>query len=195
MFCDVVDNYFDLKFIHEIYDKITVEVPLTYTNVANRKTVPYGYEGTHRLLGTTIFSRSNMNRVEILHPASQMFFDVFDYISDFIENSVYLSDITINVQYQGCDGTTHTDGSSDEDYSIIVMVNPIWEKSWGGEFQTMKEFDSVLQSYEYIPGRIIFVHGNQPHRALAPKEKYVYRTTIAYRIKVPEGECLTLASD
>jgi len=191
MLCEVIDNFFDPEYLYEIYNQICQQ-PLSITNVANRKTFPYGNEGTHRLMGSTIFSRSNFNRVEVLHSSAGMFFDIFEGISEKIQNDLYLKGIYTNVQHNGCNGTTHIDGRENSEYSIIVMTNPVWEDSWSGEFQVMRDFETVIETYKYLPGRIIIVPGSQPHRALGPKKEYIYRTSIAYRIVVPDGAPLTL---
>lgn len=191
MLCNVIDGFFDNEYLYEIYNLIC-ETPVTITNIANRKTFPYGYEGTHRLMGTTIFARSNFNRVDVLHPSSKIFFDIFEGISERIKNELYLEGIYTNVQHTGCNGTTHIDGSNDDEYTIIVLTNPVWDESWSGEFQVMKDFETVIETHKYVPGRIIILPGNQPHRALGPKKEYVYRTSIAYRVQILNGNQLTV---
>lgn len=191
MICKIIDGFFDHQYIYEIYNQI-LEIPITLTNVANRKTYPYGHEGTHRLMGSTIFARSNMNRVDVLHPSSGMFFDIFEGISEKIRNELYLEGIYTNVQHTGCNGTTHIDGGDDNEYSIIVLTNPVWDDSWSGEFQVMKDFENVIQTHKYIPGRIIIIPGSQPHRALGPKKEYIYRTSIAYRVSTLDNSPLTV---
>jgi hypothetical protein len=190
MNCKIIDDAFDLQYLHETYNKI-LEIGVSITNIANRKTFPYGYEGTHRLMGTTIFSRPDINRVDVLNPSAGQFFDIFDFISNKIQNQVYLKGIYTNVQHTGCNGTTHTDDEFENDYSIIVLTNPVWDTSWGGEFQLMHDHNTVLKTYDYVPGRIIIIPGNRPHRALAPTKEYLYRTSIAYRIEIPENQTLT----
>jgi hypothetical protein len=189
--CSVIDGFFDHEYLYEIYNQIC-DMPVCITNVANRKTFPYGHEGTHRLMGETIFSRSSVNRIDTLHPSSKIFFDIFEGISERIQNSLYLAGIYTNVQHNGCNGTTHTDGRNDNEYTIIVMTNPVWDDSWSGEFQVMHDFETVLETYKYVPGRIVIVPGNQPHRALGPKKEYVYRTSIAYRVEILDRNRLTI---
>lgn len=191
MICEVIDGLFDDLYLHERYQKI-LNTPLVLTNVANRKTEPYGHEGTHRLMGRTIFSRTGFNRVEELYPDSSWYFDIFEIIEQRIQNDIYLQGIYINVQYYGCNGTTHSDASRDNEYTILVMSNPKWENDWGGEFQLMKDFDTPVETHKYAPGRVVILPGAFPHRGLAPTKPYIYRTSIAYRIEIPEGERLTL---
>ena len=38
----------------------------------------------------------------------------------------------------------------------MLMVNPVWEKEWGGKFQLYSEGKSeILEEYDYVPGRIV----------------------------------------
>lgn len=191
MYCNVIDGLFDDLYLHERYQEI-LATPLVLTNVANRKTYPYGNEGTHRLMGRTIFRRTDLNRVDELVPNSSWYFDIFDAVQERVENEMYLHGIYINVQYYGCDGTTHSDASKENEYTLLVMSNPVWEDEWGGEFQLMKDFETPIETHKYVPGRVVILPGAFPHRGLAPKQKYIYRTTIAYRVEIPEGERLTL---
>lgn len=194
MLCKIIDGMFDDLYLHEKFNQI-LSTPLTLTNIANRKTFPYGYEGTHRLMGRTIFSRSHINRVDELCPNSSWYFDIFEQIEQKIKNDIFLHGIYINVQYYGCDGTTHSDSSGETEYTVLVMSNPVWNSSWGGEFQLMKDFEEVLETHKYVPGRVIIFPGYIPHRGLSPKEKYIYRTSIVYRIEIPQGRPLTLIED
>lgn len=194
MICDVIDGLFDDLYLHERYQEI-LNTPLVLTNVANRKTAPYGHEGTHRLMGRTIFSRTGFNRVDEFYQDSSWYFDVFEMVEEKIQNDLYLQAIYINVQYYGCNGTTHTDGGKDNEYTILVMSNPKWEEDWGGEFQLMRDFDTPIETHKYTPGRVLILPGGIPHRGLAPLKPYIYRTSIAYRIEIPEGERLTLLDD
>lgn len=194
MKCKVFDDIFDELYLHEIYNKI-LSFPLNLTNVANRKTFPYGNVGSHRLIGATVFHRSNMNRIDEYIPDSDWCFDIFEQIETRIENDLYLESISLNVQNMGCDGTTHVDAEESNEYTLLVMTNPTWKKEWGGEFQLMKEYvnddNMVLETYKYVPGRVIILPGAHPHRGLSPKEKYVYRTSIVYRVHIHDDEDLT----
>merc|ERR1712093_262748 len=53
-------------------------------------------------MGSTIFSRSGLNRVEVLHPKASKFFDIFESIEDLSQKKYFLSQIQINVQPLCC---------------------------------------------------------------------------------------------
>lgn len=182
MICDVFDNVFDSLYLHETFVKISM-MPVNFTNVANRKTKPYGYTGSHTLLGSTVFSRSSINCIDDIDMEYYpMFYNMFELITEHLDVNFYLSAITTNIQPTGCDGTTHTDSDENDEYTILVMTNPEWKQEWGGQFQLIGESDSVIEEHEYVPGRVILLPSACPHRGLGPKEKYIYRSSVVFRV-------------
>jgi hypothetical protein len=190
MICDVFDNIFDSLYLHETFAKIS-QMPVNFTNVANRKTRPYGYVGSHVLLGYSVFSRIGLNNITTCDEQHfSMFYEMYEMIESYLNHNFYLSAITTNVQPMGCDGTTHMDAEEDEndEYTILVMTNPEWKKEWGGQFQlidkstTLGKDGHVVEEHEYVPGRVILIPSSHPHRGLGPKEKYIYRTSVVFRV-------------
>ena len=184
MICDIFDNVFDSLYLHETFAKIS-SMPVNFTNVANRKTKPYGYRGTHTLLGATVFSRSGINHIDYIDMEYYpIFYSMFELILDYMDVNFYLTAITTNIQPTGCDGTTHCDAENGEndEYTILVMTNPEWKKEWGGQFQLVDESGVVVEEHEYVPGRIILIPSAHPHRGLGPTEKYVYRSSVVFRV-------------
>ena len=153
MICQVIDGIFDQLYIHQV-DSLIRDIPLSTNNIANRKTWPYGNEGSHRLLGQILFDRSSINNIKTLKPETETFFKMFEVIEDKLKAYFYLSQISLNVQHSGCDGTTHCDSPDSYDHTILLMTNSIWEKEWGGQFQLI-ENDKVIEEHEYVPGRVI----------------------------------------
>ena len=80
------------------------------------------------------------------------------------------------------DGTTHVDTGGGTK-TIILFTTFKWQKDWGGEFQTLDNEGNVTNTIEYVPGRIIYLDADIPHRGLGPTVVGVYRHSIAYRIK------------
>jgi hypothetical protein len=183
MICKIIDDVFDELYLHEFYELLTHNVPYSFSNVANRRTFPYGHKGSHKLLGSTLFARENLNRITVLDKNCNKFFDMFEMIENILDQKFYLSMINVNLQYCGCDGTIHNDGQEGE-YTIMVMTNPSWEKSWGGNFQIVDSSHKVVEDYEYIPGRILVFPSEVFHRGLGPLIQYVYRTTVVFRVSL-----------
>ena len=182
MLCKVIDGLFDDIYIHQL-DALIRDIPLCSNNIANRSTWPFGQEGTHRLLGQILFDRKSINRITVLHESVSTFFDVFEMIEDKLQTKFYLSQISLNVQHTGCDGTTHCDSNNPNDFTIMIMTNSKWEQSWGGQFQlTSNDGSVVIEEHEYKPGRLIVIPSTHPHRGLGPTEKYIYRSTVVFRV-------------
>ena len=186
--CKVIDDAFDQKYLWEFYQNHVFELGYTFTNIANRKTVPYGYTGSHKLLGETIFSRSGINEITKFDPIHfPAYYLQFCMLEDIIKQRFYLSAIDINLQTYGIDGTCHADAPEghDDEYTIMVFPSMDWKPEWGGQFQMLEYHDNdapVIEEYEYIPGRIIIIPSQHPHRGLSPMYKYAYRTSVVYRV-------------
>lgn len=187
MICKIIDNLFDDLYIHQI-DTLVKNIPVCCNIIANRTTVPFGQQGSHRLFGQTIFDRKSLNNITILHKDAQTFFEMFELIEGKLNKKFYLSQISLNLQHTNCDGVTHCDSNNPDDYTIIVMTNAKWVSSWAGQFQlTSKNGEEVIEEYEYIPGRIIVAPSIHPHRGLGPTEKYVYRSTVVFRVTIMDS--------
>ena len=188
--CNVFDGLFDTLYLYEFFYNVMQPLPINFTNIANRSTSPYGFKGSHCLLGTTIFNRKSINDIgDFDEKYFHKFYEMFDIITNKLNMDFYLSAITTNTQPYGIDGTTHMDAGEDEDdeYTILVMTNPEWKKEWGGQFQlidpsTAGKSNRVIEEHEYVPGRVVIVPSNHPHRGLAPTEKYIYRTSVVFRV-------------
>ena len=190
--CEIYDDVLDVEYLYELYS--IVEEKLTYTaiNIANRKTWPHGKKGSHKLFGSKIFFRSNINRVQHFNNEyASKFFNLFEYICSIKSvnpESYYLERIDVNLQHSGCDGTLHIDCSPVDvtAKTYMLMVNPVWEKEWGGKFQLYSEDKSeILEEYDYVPGRIVIFPSNLPHKGLGAKVEYpyVYRYSIVFGVK------------
>jgi hypothetical protein len=181
MLCKVYDGIFDDLYIHQIDAMMRDTVAVYPNNIANRTSWPYGYEGSHHLLGRVVFDRKSLNRITILHPSAQTFFDMFEQIETKMGMQMYLSQIQVNLQHAGFDGTTHIDSDSPDDLTILVMTTPKWESECGGQFQLTTWEGDVVEEYDYRPGRVLVIPSNHPHRGLGPIKKYSYRTTVVFR--------------
>ena len=187
--CDVFDDKFDPLFLHEFYENTVSRVPYNFTNIANRTTRPYGHSGSHRLIGCTIFHREGINDISEVntefYPAFQ---ELYQSVEDIVNERFFLSTISVNLQGINMDGTCHADAGEEDDdeFTILVMTNPIWKKEWGpASFQLLEKYDNnarVIEEYEYVPGRILIIPSPHPHRGLAPIEKYIYRTSVVFRV-------------
>ena len=184
MICQVIDGMFDSRFLAELDYKLR-DLPVHTNNVANSSSWPYGYEGTHRLFGKTIFKRNSINRIITLDENASVFFDIFEEIEKRFDKKLYLYEISINCQHTGCNGSTHIDSHTETEYTVMLMTNSHWDPSWGGQFQLTKG-DEVVEEHEYVPGRLLIIPSTHEHRGLGPTKEYVYRYTLVYRIRYLE---------
>lgn len=178
----VYDDLLDDRFILDI-DEETNNYPWRLNNIANRKSWPYGKKGSHLIWGVIFKPNGQLQTPKNL-------LDLYSFLnSSFLKDKYNLNAIILNGQSLGQEGTTHVDGTKDDDgYTLMVFINYKWKKEWGGEFQLIDENEKVIKSIEYIPGRIIFFKGDIPHRGLAPKEPYVVRKSLVYRLTKKKNE-------
>ena len=78
MICEIYDDKFDAKYLHELYDLVQGKLRYRACNVANSHTWPYHQEGSHRLFGSTIFSRSHPNFIDYVDNVHAKNFNLCD---------------------------------------------------------------------------------------------------------------------
>ena len=185
MIAHVIDDLFDHAFITSLEETILDSVPVYTTNVANSNSYPKGRNGgTHRFFGVDIFSRTSLNRVDTLHPKASEFFDVFDVIEKEFVSPLNLFRIDLNLQFYGQDGSPHID---EFQYTIMLMNNSQWKPEWGGQFQLLSDDQkTVVEEYDYVPGRVLMFPSNVYHRGLAPLVKDVYRYSTVFRVTIDD---------
>ena len=176
--CTVIDGLFDELYVQEIGAKV-MDIPVAPNNIAGRQTFPYGLTGNHRLFGTTLFRRESINTITKLEPKAQLFFPILEQIERVIETPLYCREISLNVQCYGQDGTEHTDSQDPNDLTILQFTTANWKSSYGGQF----ELCTPHEVHEYVPGRIVILPSNVPHRGLGPTEPNQIRTSIVYRVR------------
>ena len=176
--CKVIDNLFDELFIQEISRRVS-NIPVSPNNVAGERTYPYGLKGSSLIFGSTLFDRKSVNHINVLEPAAKIFFPILEKIENHLETKFYCKSIFLNVQCIGQDGAEHADSENKDDLTILQFTTANWKSDCGGEF----ELCNPKEVYDYVPGRIIVVPSHIPHRALAPTDSSLIRTSIAYRVK------------
>lgn len=186
MLCEVYDNVFSRDFIIDLDNKIK-NIPLETSNISGAKvTEDRGVVGNHRFFGICVFQREGINRITRLHQDAEIFFDALEQIESSLGKKYYVDGIHINLQHSGCNGSSHIDANSPYEKTVMIMSTCYWEPDWGGQFQlTNEEGTDIIEEYEYVPGRVMVIPSNHPHRGLGAKINYpyVYRTTVVFRTK------------
>tara|TARA_B100001250_G_scaffold393092_1_gene395509 strand:- start:1324 stop:1917 length:594 start_codon:yes stop_codon:yes gene_type:complete len=184
MECQIYDDWIDEPYLHEFALSIETSTNWDFNNIANRRSWPHGQKGSHRLSGCNIFKRVGLNRVTHLHPDASKFFDLYESIESILDKKYYLSEIQLNLQHSGCDGSAHVDGIDFGQKTIMLMTNSVWKTEWGGQFQIIDMNDTIMEEHEYVPGRLIVFPASCLHRGLGPNIEYpyVYRHTLVFRV-------------
>lgn len=100
------------------------------------------------------------------------------------ESTLQLRYVHANLQVMGQDGETHRDIIMNEgrDRSILYFPHTEWREEWGGQLQILDDDDNVIDEFLPLPGRIVYLDGRHPHRALAPLVPNLGRISIAYKL-------------
>lgn len=189
------DGLFDDVFLHELDLDLSNTSFWGLGNVANSTSYPYGLKGSHNFWGATLY-RENANIFKVINETPQKVQDLFYFLKSKIDRDFKLLEISLNAQSLGQDGGWHLDHYAsiappemkyNEDYTMMLFLNPIWEKDWGGEFQftdRLEKSSKPLITLDYTPGRVILFKGIIPHRGLGPKVSKVVRKTLVFRLGV-----------
>ena len=128
-------NIFDKKWLDDLAYELIKE-PWYSSNIANRKTWPYGDKGTHLLLGNTYFRRENENIIKYNQNINLSYnlINSFFAIENKVRRKMKLIEISTNLQFKEMDGTLHTDGNQNQSIFILMLSNENITDNIGGEF-------------------------------------------------------------
>jgi len=170
------DDIFDKKFLDDISNEL-IKAPWYATNVANRKSWPYGEMGSHRLLGDLFFYRHNFDdiRYNTNRNLSNTFVNSFYAITKRLNKNLRLMECVTNLQFKGMDGSIHIDGRDDQTAYILMLSNEVAENI-GGEF--INETMNITVPYKY--GRVIEITASDNHKANAFSEPHIARMSVKW---------------
>lgn len=186
----VWDGLIEDLFLHQLdFDTSLLEYTFDVSG-GGAMTYPYDLNRGYRIWGRRIFQRNSEDSIH--NRFTDEMYGLWRHLSTRLLNDQYtLQSAHINGQTLGMDGGIHKDVDQPNPYTLMVFINHKWEKQWGGEFQILdgEEPDSkVLKTIEYVPGRVIFFNGELWHRALAPKENFIFRRSLVFKLSKLDGQ-------
>lgn len=85
----------------------------------------------------------------------------------------------------GCDGTTHTDSTDPDSYTVVYYANPEWDRDWGGETALFPPGAPAFWALPQ-PGRFLMFNGTIPHVARGVSRSCpVMRVTLMFKTRLP----------
>ena len=180
----IYDDIFDKIFLLEISVWLLEKCNWKNTNVANRNTVPYGIEGSHRFMGTLIYDNPagteekyweyvyRTDYIEML----QKLWGIYGSIQKYSKNKCLLQRIAGNLQYKGMNGTFHTDGDENQTVFIMMLAYHDIEENMGGEFYHEPSGEKI----PFKQGRVMEMTASDSHRADAFNVQYIPRFSIKF---------------
>ncbi len=178
------DNIFDKIFLLEISIWLMAECAWKAHNVANRNTIPYNIEGSHRLLGTAFYDNlegSENKYWEYVYKSDyieklQQFWGMYESIQEHSKNKCMLQGIHGNLQFKGMDGTLHKDGQVNQTVFIMMLAYHDIEENMGGEFYHEPSGDKI----PFKQGRVMEMTASDSHRADAFNVQHIPRFSIKF---------------
>ena len=134
------DDIFDKIFLLDISHWLMETCEWRADNVANRQSLPYNIEGSHRLLGFTIYDNpagtvkkywEYVYRTVDIQKLEQ-FWGMYESIQKYSKNKCMLQSIDGNLQFKDMDGTFHKDGLDNQTVFIMMLAYHDIEENMGG---------------------------------------------------------------
>ena len=159
-----------------------------YLNTANWN---YGWKSNDKLgfghWNTDITHTSPTNPIDVSDRLPDVMAGFWEKINTaFFQDKAILTRCYANRHTYGVEGYIHTDTKRDEDYTVVIYMNEIWNMNWGGEtsFYNLDRHE-IIQSYMPMYGRVLVFKGNVPHCArsvtrICPEA----RTTLMFKASV-----------
>ena len=169
----VSDDYFDSKFLMDMASYLAHAHMWSADNTANRYSYPYGFKGTHLLLGHKIFDKEENYYTEN-RKVFNLGMQIFKGIEEMKESKFDLLQLSANLQFKGMNGTLHTDGTSEQTAFILMFTNEFIGDNVGGKFIN----DTVKEEVDFKNGRLIEITASDLHRADSLDLEKVLRFSI-----------------
>jgi len=187
------DNVFDKVFLDEMSLWLMHECNWKANNVANRRSQPYGIEGSHRLLGSVFYINNELTAAEYYRALNDNsnnkhlseFLNMYEILQNSIQDvqQCMLQAIHANLQFYGMNGTFHLDGAIDQTVFIIMLAYHDITSDMGGEFYHERSGTWTTSPTAKIPfkqGRIIEMTANETHRADAFNVPHIPRFSLKF---------------
>ena len=179
-----LDNVFDKKCSDEVAHELK-DIAWKPGNVANRVSWPYGYRGSHLLLGANFFRIIDSNKI-IYNQDIELSFkliDAFNVIADSFNRNISLREISANLQFKEMNGSLHTDGNQNQFAYIYMLANDYLPSDVGGEFYN----DTTKESVPFVHGRLIEIQANDLHCGKAFNVSRLGRYSIKFLGEIVNG--------
>ena len=167
----VLDDFVSDDFLFNIH-KFFDTAPWIYKNEANRNA--FGV-GSHKFF---IWLPPD-NR-----PEDHWLDFLWSCLSDHLNIKGDIKEIHANLQVFGQQGTWHKDFYGNGNTKALLYYPVLqWNQEWGGSLDIREDDTDEYVSYQYVPGRIIYMDGSKEHRANAPLVINKGRISLVFNIE------------
>ncbi len=171
----VIKDVIEKDKLIDVYNKLINEPSWYLSRGSNQRDASAGtFPGMNILNGDDVIDSHWLNYFESLLP------DIDNKCRDqygfgLPEN---LLRIHLVAKQENANAEFHIDIDNPKAMSLIGMLSPVWEDSWGGEFYCNDE------KVNHSPGSFILIKSNQLHNGLGPRVKTPYWRIIVNYILI-----------
>lgn len=179
----IIDNFYSDLFLTKLFYETIIHTKLTPSFSNNRYGYPNYLEYHDLLLGAVLFDRKLKfnNFINNYDNSFPVYHSLFKALEDQILGKTYLLTAQLNLQMIGMDCDIHRDSDNDEDYTCLIMANPKWGPDYGGELEFYDNERNLIQTIDYVPGRVVVFQSKTHHKGRFPNLKGVPRYVIVFR--------------
>jgi hypothetical protein len=174
---DIYDGIFDRRWVDELAHSFWQE-NWKCGNIASFTTWPYGLIGNHSFLGNKFFKKKSSNIIEYNSnkKLTNTLIKAFDAIINKTKKNLELKEIGANLQFNGMDGSYHSDGGPDDIIYVLMLSNETIDEVMGGSF-IHKPTDTEVK---FRHGRLIEFGGLDFHKGNAFNKKGIARFSVKW---------------
>lgn len=94
-----------------------------------------------------------------------------------------LERMILNSYNHGDSSWLHQDGTAEDDWTVVLFLNPHWDIKWGGDF-VLVENNEIIHATAATPGKFILFKGSIEHAARPVSREAPYpRFGMAFQCK------------
>lgn len=178
----IIDNIIEIK---DLVPANVLDNLFHYAGVGS-----WNLQSSHPKYGNKRFLMMQLNKDLILS-------GIIDSLQIKLNRKFVVKRVYLNGQFYGMPGCPHTDSDDENEFTLLIYVNPIWDLRWGGQTifydktwnDKFEEITFTDKYRVYYPRRdlSLFFPAKILHYAESPtKDCNELRVTLAYKLGVLE---------
>lgn len=107
------------------------------------------------------------------HIRNGVYREIWEFLEEELPISLEPERIIVNAYNHGDSSWLHRDSDLENNYTVILYINPEWDWNWGGETIFIQNGGEIILTVSPTPGRVVLfdgriLHGPRPVSREAP---------------------------